>query len=134
MSKLVFIEFWARLAAGWDDTQAAPLLFAFVVPMSVPLWQAASGLNAVLAWVLYGIADLALHRYDDGRPPNEIGLNFMLRTMALVRWILSLYTITIALYIAASLYEEFGLPPIGKELFPPGLVEMVKRWWAVWLG
>jgi len=58
----------------------------------------------------------------------------MLRAMGLVRWVLSLYTITIALYVTASLYEEFGLPPIGKELFPPGLVEMVKTWLALWLG
>ena len=104
--------------SGRNDTPAADLLNAYLAPLEMPRWHIAAAINSVLAWVLFFMADSAVARYQREVPVNEVRLNVLVRSMALIRGVLTLYTVATGLYIAASLVEKWGLPPIGKKWFP----------------
>jgi hypothetical protein len=89
-----------------------------VVPDGLPWWQVAALVNCVLTWVMYLVADWALHRMKAGRLPGQLSLKKVFETAWLVRGVLSLYTIFCSVYLAALLSRKWDLQPLGTNLLP----------------
>jgi hypothetical protein len=89
-----------------------------VVPGAFPAWQIAAAFNAILAWVLYLLADGALHAMRNGRLPYEGFLDGLFKASRVVRGILSSYTIACSIYLAAYLSRAWDFPPLGTKLWP----------------
>jgi hypothetical protein len=91
---------------------------AVFMPDAFPAWQIASAANAVLAWALYFAADWVLAYWKRGVRINDWAIEQTLRWLSLGRGILSVYTISCCIYLAASLSGRFGLPRMGTGLLP----------------
>jgi hypothetical protein len=111
-SVLVLFLLFARVAldvlypswsALWTKLPSAALLDVALAPHSLPVWQLAMSINAVMAWVLYFFADWALARHRRGRPPNNLIVDDGIRAVWLIRTTLSVYVISNGLYAAATL-------------------------------
>ncbi len=118
VSKILFFSFWNNAAFWWNETYAADFLNAFVAPQGLPRWQIAAAANAILAWLLFFIADYVLLQYDRGNEPNQALFDFSVGAIKVGRGVLTFYTITATIYLAASLVEKWGLPPIGDNWLP----------------
>ncbi len=118
VSKILFFSFWNNAAFWWNETYAADFLNAFVAPQGLPRWQIAAAANAILAWLLFFIADYVLLQYDRGNEPNQALFDFSVGAIKVGRGALTIYTITATIYLAASLVKKWGLPPIGDNWLP----------------
>lgn len=116
--KVYIYSAWSDFAPSWRTIPGHRLLDAVVMPEAFPPWQIASVINAILAWALYLVADWAVARWDRGPWINEKLIEVTLRWLALVRGVLSVYTIACGIYLAASLSGRFDLPPMGTCILP----------------
>jgi len=118
LSKVLLFSMWSSIAEWWNNTPPAEFLNAYLAPLEIPRWHIAAAVNSLLAWVLFFMADHAVARYKREAEVNEGRLDTIVQSVTLIRGILTLYTIGTGLYIAASLVEKWGLPPIGEKWFP----------------
>jgi hypothetical protein len=111
---------WPKIAEIWTKIPKTHVLYAYVAPPEIPIWQLAAFLNTVLAWVTFFIADLLLLRYGENQPLHEEIPHNVFRGLEIIRNALSLYMIVCTLYITVSLSMEgkWNLPPLGTKLFP----------------
>ena len=117
--KVLFLYLAVRPSDHCPTSIQAAACSNVIVPNALPPWQLAMLTNAILAWVLYLIADWALHRMRNGRLPAERFLDGFFKTMWLVRGTLSLYTIACSIYLAAFLSGRWPwLPALGTKVFP----------------
>lgn len=118
LSKLYLYMAWNDLAAYWNRIPAVEILNEFVVPKSLPWWQVASGVNAILAWVIFLMADWYLPP-PDKKPdaPREL-LKLIYNSLTIFRNTLSVYSGACSLYLAIQVGTNSRLPPLGSHLFP----------------
>jgi hypothetical protein len=109
---------WDDFALTWRATPGHRLLDSVVMPEAFPPWQIASAVNAILAWVLYLVADWITARWNRGLRVKAPGTEMTLRWLSLLRGVLSVYTIFCLIYLAASLSGRFSLPPMGTGILP----------------
>lgn len=111
-----------ELATWWNSLSFSAARDDLVAPGLIPWWQVASTVNSGIALVLFFYADWTLTRIrnedlDDGARKLADGIT---RTGAVVRAMLSLYTIACVLYIVSRLAWNMDWPPLGGRLFPWG--------------
>ena len=94
-------------------------------PSAIPIWQLSAGLDALLAWLVLGLADLALQRHKHRGLTEQNAIKLLLSAIGVLQVVLSLYAVAIILYTVATLYPTFALPPIGTDLLPPGMLEWI---------
>lgn len=109
---------WDDFVTTWRATPGHRLLDAVVMPQAFPPWQISSAVNAILAWVLYLVADWITARWNRGLSVNAPVIEITLRWLSLLRGVLSVYTIFCLIYLAASLSGRFGLAPMGTGILP----------------
>lgn len=97
-----------------------PLLEPLIEPARLPLWQVASALSAVLAWVIYVIADYHLRAIErkSSHTASEISIKWQLGVLNVTRTCLALYTIACTLYIAWKISADLQWPFVEFVLFP----------------
>ena len=127
LGKLAFSSLLVSLSEWWNPSTAVKLLDAFIVPTEVPLWHVAALINALLSWLLWGVADWVFVRRRLHRPIPEAAIHVGVRLLANVRWALTVYTIVIGIYTAATLLPELSLPRIGTDIVPDGLWQWLRR-------
>lgn len=124
VSKLFGLPYLNDLALAWKNSPASNFIFEFIAPSTVPLWQVAALINALLAWLLYFMSDYMLFKYGKlSDAVKKISLN-IIQCMFFVRSILSLYTVSITIFIAFD--TTWKLSPIGTDLFPKEMLHFVK--------
>jgi hypothetical protein len=117
-AKITFLSSMKNPALRCQRVLSAPLCDQVVIPSAIPPWQWASVANALLGWVIYLIADWTLHRLAHGRTVSELLVERVTRVAAILRSLLSLYTIASVLYLAAFLTHRWPLPVLGTRLLP----------------
>lgn len=115
-SKVIFQAWWSEVNAFLPKIIGDPLLIeTFVAPVGpIPRWQLAAAANAIIAWVMFFIADKVLLSNDS----REVGgvTSAGIRLLWVVGACLSLYTIAVTIYNVWSL--ELSLPQIGNCWVP----------------
>jgi hypothetical protein len=128
-SAITFLFFLCKLApiiaALWvfNLNGLGPLgvfLTRLVAPFDLPLWQVASGLNAMLALVFFFRANRHLVAQDTAEAWPERWLQREYVTFQAIRTTLSVYAIICTFYIGAATAFEAEWPPIHFILFPTG--------------
>lgn len=116
-SKLFAINWWSSANDTWLEFFSTPFITLYIAPLELPRWQLASGVNALLVWILYLIANYYVVQYkrDENYKISKL-TEYTVRSIWLVSAILSLYTISILIYNAFSL--EWGFVKIGEKWFP----------------
>jgi hypothetical protein len=89
-----------------------------VAPYDLPIWQATSAVNAVLAWVWYFSAKRHLIAKDTAEAWPESWLKAEYVAFQVIRTILALYTIFCTFVIGAATAWQTEWPPIHFILFP----------------
>jgi hypothetical protein len=116
-SKVLFVPLWNELYQFSHNYDSVGFIRVFVAPLEIPRWQMASAVNGILAWVMFFISDAAIKTAIlNETEAIDTGFVVAARMMWFVTAVLSLYTITILIYNAASL--EWNLLPIGNKWFP----------------
>ncbi len=122
---LLVLAFKAALLFGawqfFDLHTLGPLgsmITRMIAPLKVPLWQVASGANAVLALAFFFRADrhLLARNTSQALPTAWIELEYV--CFQVTRTTLSMYAIVCVLYIATSTAWEAVWPPVELILFP----------------
>jgi len=104
-----------KLFAG----ELGKLIFDYIAPTTLPVWQLASATNALIALVLYFWASDQLIKLSDARDPaTNSSQDGALRAASALRATLSVYTIACLLYLAIGRAKVLHLPPLGSHLFP----------------
>ncbi len=124
---LVFfvVKLTPLLAAWWvfNLNWLGPLgvfLTRMVAPFELPLWQVASGLNALLAWAFFFRANRHLVAQGTTEEWPERRLQCEYVTFQAIRTTLSVYAIICTFYIGAATAFESEWPPVRFILFPTG--------------
>jgi hypothetical protein len=122
---LVFflVKLTPLLAAWWvfNLNWLGPLgifLTRLVAPSELPLWQVASGINAILAWAFFFRANRHLVAEGTTEEWPERWLQREYVTFQVVRTTLSIYAIICTFYIGAATASGAEWPPIHFILFP----------------
>ena len=89
-----------------------------IAPLKVPLWQVASGANAVLALAFFFRADRHLLSVNTSQALPTAWIEREYACFQVMRTTLSMYAIMCVLYIATSTAWEAVWPPFELILFP----------------
>lgn len=110
-SKVLFQSWWRAANAHLQEISTHPqFIELFVAPVGpIPRWQLAAAANAVIAWVVFFLADRTVVMSKEG----EVGgvTSVVVRLLWSCSAALSLYTILITIYNVWSL--QLPLPEIG---------------------
>jgi hypothetical protein len=95
------------------------LVTIYVAPTIMPWWQIGSACNSLIAIGLFFWAEQVLIKLEDKEYPTSTGLaDSLLRTMSVIRAILSLYTIACLFYLTLGFAALLKFPPLGDKLVP----------------
>jgi hypothetical protein len=117
VAKVILDEVSMNGSFACDEALGKPLCQQVLVLGSVPPWQLAAVVNAVLAWVLYIAADWLLHRAPRTVTAGGV-VDKAFKIVHVGRCTLSFYTIGCSIYLAALLSRRWVLPPLGTKVFP----------------
>ncbi len=115
-SKVFFHNFWIGVADKYNS-EVVSFVSVFLAPDSLPLWQIASGINGVIAFIIFFIADYVVKNEEKiGVDVLKKPIENLVRVLWFVSGVLTIYTLSINIYNAFTL--QFNLIPIDTKLFP----------------
>jgi len=119
-TKVVAFKVIGSLIEWWDRLKVDRSVVELVSPFTLPPWQIASGVNALLTIGLYFFASHFLIEAEDNGDDvkNSKFVDYTVRWTSAICAILSLYSISCLLYIVYSQVSIENLPPIGDQFFP----------------
>ena len=102
------------------NTELSQFVDPYLVPAKLPLWQVGAAVSAVLAWILYFVADWH-HRAIEKNNPNrssDRSIKAQIAVITVIRNTLALYTIACTLYITGQISAGIKWPAVEFILFP----------------
>ncbi len=117
VSKLLLAKLWDNANHLWLSNDAYGFVSLFIAPLEIPRWQIASATNGLIVWMIFFIAEFALHNANrNNLPVISKGYDVAVRVLWFLGCILTLYTLSILLYNAGTI--QWGFIPIGEDWFP----------------
>lgn len=118
--KVALLLGWAKVSDFIQNTSFAELVMPYIAPAQLPLWQVAAAASAVLAWLLYFLADLHLKAIEVANPnrASEISLDAQIAAITVARNTLALYTTACTLYITWQIAASIEWPVVEFVVFP----------------
>ncbi len=102
----------------WNTTRWLQYCAIYVRPQEIPWWQIASGINAILTWLLYWLAAYTLERMDHPDAFDERNIEKGIRATYTVQKALSIYSIVCTLAITIAVASHLKFPHFGTKMFP----------------
>lgn len=118
IAKVAVYDLMTGSAERYKGTFLEEVICEYAVPGQIPLWQLFMFANAVL---LYGISFFARHqlvRLEEGMAFSPSFVNVVMRTVLVLRNIVTLYVCSCTFYITGRLALNITLPPLGTKVFP----------------
>lgn len=113
-TKLLAPAIWSPAFPFLNEVDETGFLLLLIAPLTIPKWQVASAVNAMIAWVMlwtgYPLMRKAVNKSIS--VPAEMGF----RTLGLASVVLSVYTIIILIYNIVEI--QWNLEAIGDKWFP----------------
>jgi hypothetical protein len=117
-AKIVLWSALINLSEAWRDWRLAAFLDVYVSPMTIPGWQLASLLNAVVTLlVFYGAARLLDYSRWHPSPIPDDTVRILIRVYIVLTGALSLYSTAANIYIVVRHKPFLHFPGIG-DLWP----------------
>ncbi|KAF0246452.1 MAG: hypothetical protein FD180_716 [Planctomycetota bacterium] len=115
---ILLYSWWANLVHGWESHIDPSFLRHFVfVRFEIDLWHVARFAGAILTLGLYFFADWAHRRSAHGSPCPPGVFKEVVRTVTLVRGLITLYVLACGLWVLWPIFKIVKLPAIGR-VFP----------------
>ncbi len=114
-SKIFAASIWQDLNETISKYDTSHFLSLYLAPLEIPIWQLASAVNAILAWLTLFIAETALQRASKGAQISGASI-VTVRALWFIGGVLTVYTVMCLAYNVITL--EWDLIPIGNRLFP----------------
>lgn len=111
--KIVAYSLQIRLVENWDASALGQFARLVVLPYSLPAWQVATLVNAIIVIGFYYLVDLILWRYRRGDKVAETGVLALLRCVIIVTGFLGIYTTVANVWIILHHEPFLRVPPIG---------------------
>lgn len=115
-AKLWLFFAWSRLAYWWAELPGVNLLNLYVVPTEVPAWHITAVFNALVAFVIYLVADHELFKLKRDLPVSEKAVDGFIRGATFVRGLSSIYTIGCTLWVTVDAARQMPWPGVGPWL------------------
>ena len=102
----------------WNSTSIAGVINIFITPNELYIWQIVSAGNSILNLAcFYYFFDRAPILIKDGILTEET-LAIRLRAFKFIRGMLSLYTISVMLYLTITAAKLLAMPRLSSQLWP----------------
>lgn len=122
ITKGILYGTWDRFkdAAWWRETKVRQIIAGYVEPDGIPIWQIASGTNALLGLGLFLFAWYTLQRQDAKLAVNESAADRVMKSTVFIRSLLTIYILACTIYITVNAARGWPWPKLGTKVFPWG--------------
>jgi hypothetical protein len=119
LAKIAIYQGKVGLSRIASEGNLGRLVQDYVAPTILPPWQIVSVINAVIAMAMFLWAgDQLVRLHDQAYANRQTAVDRILRTISVLRAVLSLYTSSCLVYMAVVRAQVLQLPPLDDKLFP----------------